>query len=192
MSIRRLPPLRFLGRFGCSADKGKQALVGVSPKGLADPKAQMLQPPAQTRDGAVERGSRVGQGQYDRSDVLGHAQGGLEEGAGRLQGPLLLLWQSAFHIGPDDHEGDHYCVTSQTTQLSFLPSGSLFSRFWSLRSSPSWLSCRIHAQYPDEVRICAHASGRNYDQLGLQVADSWVWPWASETPRHRGFAKQSW
>ena len=51
-----LAPLRFLGMIGSSADKGKQALVGVSPKGPAELKAPMLQPSAQYK----EAGSKTG------------------------------------------------------------------------------------------------------------------------------------
>jgi hypothetical protein len=57
-------PLRSLGSGGCSADKGKQALVGSPPKGPAEPKAQMLQPPAQAT------GTGVLDDSLEQADVL--------------------------------------------------------------------------------------------------------------------------
>ena len=60
-----LAPLCSLATVGCSGDKGKQALVGVSPKGLAEPKAQTLQPSAQCNETGVkynESGQKTGDG----------------------------------------------------------------------------------------------------------------------------------
>ena len=86
-----LAPLCSLGKVGCSADKGKQALVGVSPKGLAEPKAQMLQRSAQCNETGADAECAEG------------ADGWLADGAdGRPQGQHSRL----LHIRSDGNAGD--------------------------------------------------------------------------------------